>query len=110
MKTCKVCPKCDGEKFFHVARQTRKYCDASGVLRTEELLSAEVPTGETNLFGNDKTEIVSAEPLEMIVCAGCGFLEWYASPEALATLARIAAKTPAVRVVTNDSPDAPPYR
>lgn len=107
MKTSKVCPKCDGRKFFHITSMKQTYCDASTVIRTVEVFATRVPTGEKGLLGDDKTELVSTDPFESFVCAGCGFVEWYASPGSLRVLARIAEKSSDVRVVTNESPEAP---
>ena len=85
-------------------------CDATAGVRSVELFSAQVPTGEKGILGGDKTQLVTASPYETIVCGSCGYCEMYASQNALERLARIAEKTDEVKVITNEAATTQPFR
>src|SRR5262245_48051226 len=102
MKATGTCPKCSGRKLFHISSVSQTYCDAQGSLKTFAVTSAIVPTGEKGLLG-EKKEMVVAAPYETLVCAGCGYAEWYASMSALVSLEQMA-EGRAVRVIENGKP------
>jgi predicted nucleic-acid-binding Zn-ribbon protein len=89
VKTSGICPKCSGCKLYHITEVQQTYCDAQGSLRRLDVTGAFVPTGKQGLLGA-KTELVTAGPYETLVCAACGYAEWYASRQALARLAHMA--------------------
>jgi hypothetical protein len=93
-----TCPKCSGRKLFHITSVEQTYCDAQGSLKSFAVTGAFLPTGKKGLLGGDKTELLVAGPYETLVCAACGFAEWYASKGALAKLTRMA-EGKAIRVV-----------
>jgi predicted nucleic-acid-binding Zn-ribbon protein len=97
-----TCPKCGGRKLFHITSVEQTYCDAQGSLKTFAVTGALVPTGKQGLLGGNKTEMVVAGPYETLVCAACGFAEWYASGAALAKLARMA-EAKAIGVIDGDA-------
>jgi predicted nucleic-acid-binding Zn-ribbon protein len=90
VKKTGTCPKCAGRKLFHIASVEQTYCDAMGSLKTFAVTGAIVPTGKKGLLGNEEKEVLVAAPFETVVCASCGFTEWYASKSALARLERMA--------------------
>ncbi|CAN5923845.1 hypothetical protein BH11MYX4_BH11MYX4_49410 [soil metagenome] len=110
MKKTATCPKCRGRKLFLVAQVQHTYCDAGGSLRAFHVTSAAMKTGKKGMFGGDATEIESAGPYETIVCAGCGYAEWYVPAHALAMLAQMAERSGAVRVIDGDVAPAGPFR
>jgi predicted nucleic-acid-binding Zn-ribbon protein len=98
MKTSGSCPKCSGRKLFHITSVEQTYCDALGSLKSFAVASAFVPTGKKGMLGGTQSEVLVAAPYETMVCAGCGYAEWYASKTALAKLARMA-ESNAIRVL-----------
>jgi predicted nucleic-acid-binding Zn-ribbon protein len=104
VKSSGTCPKCSGRKLFHIFSVEQTFCDAQGSLKSFAVTGAIVPTGKRGLLGGDKTEMVVAGPYETMVCAGCGFAEWYASKSALAKLTRMA-EAKAIRFI--DGPTTP---
>jgi hypothetical protein len=88
---------------FHISSVQHTYCDAQGSLKTFAVTGAFVPTGKKGVLGNEKTELVSAGPYESLVCAACGYAEWYASKSALRDLARMA-EGRAIRVIVDGTP------
>jgi predicted nucleic-acid-binding Zn-ribbon protein len=108
MKNTCTCPKCGGRKLFHIPQVAQDYVD-DGQQRINlfTVTAAEIPTGEKGLFG-DKKEIVAAGVYEALVCAACGYAEWYASRHALTMLAKIAARSDDVRVLDGTPPE--PFR
>jgi hypothetical protein len=75
-----------------------------GSLRSFQVTSAEVKTGKKGLLGGSAAEIKSAGPYETVVCAGCGYAEWYASSSALRALEAMVAGASSVRVVDGSKP------
>jgi hypothetical protein len=110
VKTTGICPKCQGRKLFHVTAVRHTYCDAQGSLRDFNVTSAEVPTGKKGVFGGTSTEIESAGPYETLVCAGCGYAEWYVPRYALEALERLSKATGAVRLIDGSNPSDTPFR
>lgn len=100
MKTSGTCPKCSGRKLYYVTSVEQTYCDALGSLKSFAVTSAFVPTGEKGVLSGAHTEVLVAAPYESLVCAACGYTEWYASKSALTKLARMA-ESKAIRVVEN---------
>ena len=100
MKTTGTCPKCSGRKLFHVTSVEQTFCDAQGSLKSFAVTGAIVPTGKKSVLGGEQTEVLVAGPYETLVCAACGYAEWYASKSALTKLERMAASR-AVRVLEN---------
>lgn len=86
------------------------FCDAQGTLRTFDVVVAEVRTGSKTIFGGDQTKLESSGSVDAVVCATCGFMEWYAPKATLAKLRRLAERSSAVTLVDGDREGAPPYR
>jgi predicted nucleic-acid-binding Zn-ribbon protein len=103
MKASFQCPKCAGKKAFRVREIRQTYCDAQGTLRSFDLTGAEIATGEKGLLGGDKTKLELVGPMAAVVCAGCGYTEWYAAPAALAKLARMVGRSDGLVTVTDDT-------
>lgn len=110
MKQTKTCPKCDGRKLFDIPAVQQTYCDAQGSLRSFDVTGATVFSGKKNMFGGAESEVVVAGPYSAMVCAACGYAEWYASSGALQTLARMAERGAGVRLVDGDAPPKAPFR
>jgi len=102
MRKTGTCSKCGGGKLFQISRVEQTYCDAGGSLRSFDVTGAMVSTGKKGIFG-DKMDLVVAGPYEAMVCAGCGYAEWYASAAALRTLARMAEGSTQVRLLDRDA-------
>ena len=100
MKATGICPKCSGRKLFHVTSVEQTFCDAQGSLKSFAVTGAIVPTGKKSMLGGEQTEVLVAGPYETMVCAGCGYAEWYASQNALTKLERMA-ESRAIRVFEN---------
>jgi predicted nucleic-acid-binding Zn-ribbon protein len=110
MKTTGTCPKCCGRKVLQVSPVQYTYCDAGGTLRNFDVQSAHVRTGKKGLLGGDATELETAGPYETLVCAACGYAEWYAPMSALEALKRMSARSATVRVVEREPPPGRPFR
>lgn len=96
MKTARSCPKCEGRKAYSIRPVQQTYCDAQGSLKTFDITGAHVATGEKSFLGGEKTKLELAGPMNAVVCATCGYTEWYATPAALAKLARMVGRSSGV--------------
>ena len=97
MKTTGQCPKCQGRKTYQIREVKQTNCDAKGTLRSFDVTAGMAPTGGKTVFGGTELEVVVAGPYETIVCAGCGYAEWYVPRHALDRLERMAEGRAGVR-------------
>ena len=98
MKRTQTCPKCSGQQFFFVP-EVHQPPDDDGWEKTPWACAVTtIYTGERR-HGGDHYKIVAAKPCEAVVCAACGYIESYASPQALQTLAKMAEQGNHVRGV-----------
>lgn len=110
MKNTGQCPKCQGRKTYQIREVKQTYCDAQSTLRSFDVTAGMTPTGGKTVFGGTEMELVVAGPYETIVCAGCGYAEWYVPQHALDKLKRMAEGRAGVRLVVTDAPPAGPFR
>lgn len=108
VKTTGTCPKCQKRKVFVIRPVQQTFCDAQGTLRTFDLATAEVRTGTRTIFG-EQTKTEGSGPVDALVCATCGYVEWYAPSSTLAKLARLAERSSVVTLIDGERGDAP-YR
>ena len=106
MKSSLACPKCSGRKLFHIPEVHQPPEDNGWENPTRPRALTAVVSRATPQFG--RHDIVEAGPCKAVVCATCGFIEWYASPSALARLKALAREGTHVRVI--QPPAQPPYR
>ncbi len=106
MKNTATCPKCGGHKLFWV-RDVRQPPEDDGWENQPfpfAITSVWRPSG-----GHGRYDILSASPCESVICAACGYVEWYASPQALKILEQIVQRGEGdVKVV--QGPATAPYR
>lgn len=107
MSHTRQCPSCGGRKLFVIPEV--KINTPNGFMPFAAM-SAELPAGRTGAQAVWKGthDHVEVGPFGALVCAACGHTEWYAAKDALTTLADIAARSDAVRVIQEAEP--PPYR
>jgi hypothetical protein len=100
MKRTQTCPKCGGQQFFFVPDVHQPPDDNGYEKLPWPLAITSIYTAERS-NGNETYRITSAGPSEAVVCATCGFIESYASPQALKMLEMMAQEQPKhVRVVS----------
>jgi len=105
MKTTNTCPKCSGRKLFYIPEVHQPPEDNGWENQPFPFAVTAIDQSSTK---HGRYDIVGAGPVESVVCATCGYTEWYASRQALMMLDQIAQRSPHVRVI--QAPASPPYR
>ncbi len=102
MKKSERCIKCNNKRLWIVDEVKQPDVDSSNrtwtmAVTSHEIESRRKPRGSTE-------NRISAGTFQVIVCAACGYTEWYAND-----FERLA-EVPGARLVGGDKSDAGPYR
>jgi len=99
------CAKCDGHKLFLVPEVVIDTVERAVTFAAHLTMPSGRTGAQAFLHGaQDRVDV----PFAALVCAACGYTEWYASRDKLAKLADVAARSDAVRVI--EDPEPSPYR
>ena len=109
MKNTQTCPKCSGRKLFHIPEVNQPPADR-GWQDVTWAFTLTAIASPSQAGDGSKFDITGATPCEAVVCAACGYTEWYASRQALTILEDIARKSRGRDVRVIDGPPLPPYR
>ncbi len=68
-------------------------------MRRFDVTAGTAKSNMPSVFGGQSDEVVAPGPYETMVCAACGYAEWYVAKSALAALERLVASEPTVNVI-----------